>query len=163
VSVECFDCEPCDTQSTTRVRARKTHTCECCDQQIRPGDYYFRDFLAWEGTCEVVKRCPACQLIYRQLNAMMTDDEAADRRLGCGHEFREKWGREPPAELARLAFATPEEKNQLVESGALDVRLSHYSQNNLRYTRQLFTENGVEGFYDRAGNFKPVPATDGAQ
>ena len=29
--------------------------------------------------------------------------------LNCGHEFKERWGREPPPELARLAFMTPAE------------------------------------------------------
>jgi hypothetical protein len=32
-----------------------------------------------------------------------------DLALNCGHEFKERWGREPPPELARLAFLTPAE------------------------------------------------------
>jgi hypothetical protein len=32
-----------------------------------------------------------------------------DIALNCGHEFKERWGREPPPELARLAFMTPSE------------------------------------------------------
>ena len=32
-----------------------------------------------------------------------------DIALNCGHEFKERWGVEPPPDLARLAFLTPAE------------------------------------------------------
>jgi hypothetical protein len=37
------------------------------------------------------------------------EPEWPDLALNCGHEFKERWGREPPPELARLAFMTPAE------------------------------------------------------
>lgn len=37
------------------------------------------------------------------------DSDWPDVALNCGHEFKERWGREPPPELERLAFMTPAE------------------------------------------------------
>lgn len=37
------------------------------------------------------------------------EPEWPDVALNCGHEFKKRWGREPPPELARLAFMTPAE------------------------------------------------------
>ncbi len=37
------------------------------------------------------------------------DSDWPDIALNCGHEFKERWGVEPPPELARLAFMTQAE------------------------------------------------------
>lgn len=37
------------------------------------------------------------------------ESEWPDVALNCGHEFTKRWGREPPPELARLAFMTQAE------------------------------------------------------
>lgn len=44
-----------------------------------------------------------------QRRLLYHESDWPDVALNCGHEFKERWGREPPPELARLAFMTPAE------------------------------------------------------
>lgn len=44
-----------------------------------------------------------------QQRLLYHESQWPDVALNCGHEFKERWGREPPHELARLAFLTPAE------------------------------------------------------
>lgn len=44
-----------------------------------------------------------------QRQLLYHEPEWPDVALNCGHEFKERWGVEPPPELARLAFLTPAE------------------------------------------------------
>jgi hypothetical protein len=44
-----------------------------------------------------------------QRGLLYHEPEWPDLALNCGHEFTKRWGREPPPELARLAFMTPAE------------------------------------------------------
>jgi hypothetical protein len=44
-----------------------------------------------------------------QKRLLYYDSDWPDVSLNCGHEFKERWGREPPPELARLAFLLPSE------------------------------------------------------
>lgn len=49
------------------------------------------------------------KLTNEQHRLLNYESDWPDVALNCGHEFKERWGREPPDELARLAFMTPAE------------------------------------------------------
>ncbi len=102
-----------DAWSENTRRARKDHECDACDCVIRRGDLYVVHSFVYEHTASSVKRCLRCDAIYQHLVELFREkrisDEAPDVRLDCGHEYRERWGVDPPPELAELAFMTPEE------------------------------------------------------
>lgn len=49
------------------------------------------------------------KLTNEQHRLLNYESDWPDVALNCGHEFKERWGVEPPPELARLAFLTPAE------------------------------------------------------
>lgn len=49
------------------------------------------------------------KLTDEQHRLLYYESDWPDVALNCGHEFKERWGREPPPELARLAFLTAAE------------------------------------------------------
>jgi hypothetical protein len=53
------------------------------------------------------------------------DSDWPDVALNCGHEFKERWGVEPPPELARLAFMTPAE---LQTETLSQLRAAHHQE-----------------------------------
>lgn len=110
MSVDCYDCEPFDVNRTCRRRARKEHKCCACGGVIERGQLYTYSFTVFEGSAEGLHRCARCDAIYEHLCSLHTAGEDwPDWRLACGHEYRERWGEDPPAEVARLAFMTPAE------------------------------------------------------
>ncbi len=54
-------------------------------------------------------RGDASRLTEEERKLVYHEPEWPDLALNCGHEFKQRWGREPPPELARLAFMTPAE------------------------------------------------------
>lgn len=111
MSVDCCDGEPCVVDYTTRQRARIEHKCSCCGETIPRTHFYFRQFLVWGGTIDTIKRCARCQALYDALVTSHPGDweTAVALRLDCGHSYREVYEADPPPELARLAFLTPDE------------------------------------------------------
>ncbi len=111
MSVDCSDGEYPDIENERRVRARKEHSCDACKETIERGHLYVKHTLIYEGTVDTTVRCLRCDAIYQQLVVIHADCclELPDLSLNCGHEFKERWGKEPPPELARLAFLTPTE------------------------------------------------------
>lgn len=112
MSVDCCDGEPIVVDDTTRRRARKDHKCQCCSETIPRTHIYFRQFVVWDGTTDTIKRCARCQTLYEALVKSHPDDQetAVAWRLDCGHTYGEVYdGADPPPELERLAFMTPEE------------------------------------------------------
>ena len=93
--------------SETRRRAIKQHKCSACKEAIRPGHTYHVIAIIFEGV-ESLKRCERCQAIHLHLRTL-DRDMWPDERLNCGEEYREHWGREPPPEIAAMAFALPGE------------------------------------------------------
>lgn len=100
--------------------ARIEHECACCSGKIRPGDVYQR--VSWlcpeTARYEATVRCARCQLLYLELRKLHRDEDirddygeemGVDPELACGHSFEKIFGRSPPEELARLAFATADE------------------------------------------------------
>lgn len=119
MSVDCEGGEHVDVDRQQRIRARKEHRCDACKETIGRGHVYVRHTLIYAREVDVTVRCLRCDAIYQQLvvihranNADPSNCDAyewPDVALNCGHEFKERWGREPPPELARLAFMTPSE------------------------------------------------------
>jgi predicted RNA-binding Zn-ribbon protein involved in translation (DUF1610 family) len=85
--------------------ARKEHRCAACNEVIRPGDQYARISIIWEGV-ERIARCLRCQTLHEHLRELDPAFLWPDERLDCGEEYREHWGKEPPPEVAALAFMT---------------------------------------------------------
>jgi hypothetical protein len=89
------------------VVARKEQKCSACDEAIRPGDRYTKVFIVFEREVESLKRCARCQKIHEHLRGIEPYEQWPDEKLKCGMEYKEHWGREPPLEIAALAFALP--------------------------------------------------------
>jgi hypothetical protein len=91
-------------------RARKEHKCSACSETIRRGDLYSYTFSVFDGNTDTVKRCARCETMYQALLVLHRGGETTvDPELKCGHIFEEVFEKEPPPELARLAFMTPAE------------------------------------------------------
>jgi hypothetical protein len=123
VSQSCDDGESVDNYQSGHVTARVAHTCHCCPETIRPGDIHFRASWVYEGRYDSFRRCARCHLLYLELVKLhrkhdirdeFGDLMGVDPELNCGHSFEKVFGREPPEELARLAFMTPAEVQALL-------------------------------------------------
>ena len=93
------------------VKAKKHHRCHACGEDVAPGACYHVTFSVFDGTADTTKRCARCQAIFEHLSARMRvegdAEEFCDAELNCGHEYKERWREEPPAEIAALAFWRP--------------------------------------------------------
>ena len=98
-------------ESISYPRARKEHECCACKETIRRGDKYERFAFKWDGEFECLVRCLRCCAIAEACHARLADwnEEGVAYRLNCGHEWSERFEEEPPPEVARLAFLTPDE------------------------------------------------------
>jgi len=98
--------------------ARKEHRCSACKEAIRPGDRYCVVQMVYDGTASSIKRCLRCQKIHEHLRTLgePIDRLWPDERLDCGEEYRDHWGREPPPEIAALAFVTNDEMQARVRA-----------------------------------------------
>lgn len=103
--------EHADIYRVAQKRARKTHTCSACNGDVRKGDLYTREDVLFEREWTHTIRCDRCQVIYEHLLEMCRlhgeGDEYPNPELDCGHEYKERWGVEPPEWLAALAFWLP--------------------------------------------------------
>lgn len=112
MSVDVASGEPVDVNQETRRRARKDHICDACKGTISRTHFYIRHTVIFYGEVETIKRCLRCQVIYEalcKLHRELGEETAPAWRLDCGDTFEDVFGTEPPPELARLAFLTPEE------------------------------------------------------
>lgn len=102
------DGDYCPVWSDRWVTARKEHRCAACGETIAPSHRYHVTFYVFDGSAHQTKRCERCETIFAHLSDRMEDpEEFCDERLACGHEYRERWGEEPPPEIAALAFWLP--------------------------------------------------------
>lgn len=92
----------------TFPRARKEHRCDGCHGTIRRGDRYLRCFGVWEGDASTWKYCAACKLL---IDAIMSQpgNEGFVHGFDCGHSWRDVFESDPPDDVARLVFMTPDE------------------------------------------------------
>lgn len=104
--------ESYDVYHEIRVFASKPHECDAvmCDQPIRKGDPYWRIQIVYDGRAETIKRCIRCQVIHEHLRGLGGGESWPDERLNCGQDYRDEWGRDPPADIQALAFWRPGEK-----------------------------------------------------
>lgn len=103
-----FD-EAYDVYSETVRKARKQHQCDACKERIPIGVTYCRVFMLFDGEKRSLKRCGRCQKLHQHLRYIGGSDEWPDERLACGHGYKEVWGKDPPEDIAALAFALPGE------------------------------------------------------
>jgi hypothetical protein len=115
MSVDVYDCDPAVVYDENFPRARVDHVCCACSETIRRGDRYARVTMIGERGDKPItwKRCLRCQKIHEHLREVCTRETGGeqwpDEKLNCGHEYRELWGKNPPPEIAALAFALPGE------------------------------------------------------
>jgi hypothetical protein len=67
--------------------------------------------IAWvfDGRAQGAKRCERCQTIHKHLRVKGDGDMWPAEQLDCGEEYAAHWGKEPPEDIAALAFALPGE------------------------------------------------------
>jgi len=108
MSYDLDGCEPFEYFKEHWRKARIEHDCTICHQRIKPGHHYMDIRCRFDGESESVKRCDRCQAIYKHLQekaSASTDDLVVAFKLDCGETYKGEWGREPPDEIAALAFA----------------------------------------------------------
>ncbi len=93
---------PC--QSREWRRARKSHDCYSCGEQIRSGDLYHYTSGIWDGAPDSFKHCARC---WKIVEALWADGAASvDYSLSCGESWEDaREGKEP----VHLAFMTKDE------------------------------------------------------
>ena len=105
--------EPCSVWADRWKTARKEHVCHACRIKIEPGHRYHVTFSVHDGNPDTTKRCARCQAIFEHLSERLRKDgdgmEYCNETLSCGHEYTERWGEEPPPEIAALAFWLPQD------------------------------------------------------
>ncbi len=101
--------EAYDVYTETLRCAAKNHKCDACGEKILKGTHYFSIHCAFDGSANTIKRCKRCQTIHLHLRTLSPGDMWPDEELNCGEEYREHWGKEPPPEIAALAFERPED------------------------------------------------------
>ena len=109
MSEYCDGDERADVHESEWRRANKPHKCKACGLTIEPGQLYHRTAMLFDGSWEAWKRCARCQAIFEHLEGLMDSDEYCNPTLSCGHEYRERWGEDPPPEIAALAFWLPKD------------------------------------------------------
>lgn len=102
------DGDPASTWLESWRRARKRHRCVACSEWIRKGDRYHFASGICEGYPFSIKHCARCWTIYEALRAAKPR-EAIALELNCGTTWKN-----PPPEIAALAFALPGE----IQAGA---------------------------------------------
>ena len=99
--------EPYDAYSCRTIKARKTHECSACGGVIEPKHRYVKIGMVYDGSASTVKRCLRCEAIHTHLSTLGRDQDLYPaERLDCGQSYKDEWGKEPPPEIAALAFKT---------------------------------------------------------
>lgn len=93
----------------TLRRARKDHECDACHETISKGHRYYVVSWHFMGNMESIKRCARCQAIHAHLQDLGMGEFWPAEKLDCGEGYEEHWGKNPPDDIAALAFALPGE------------------------------------------------------
>lgn len=92
-------------------KARKEHRCYACRETIRTGDRYH--FTAQKDDAfATYKHCARCWMMGGAILEAGADSWQYDLR--CGVSWREAFDEEPPENIARLAFMTPDEAQKAI-------------------------------------------------
>lgn len=95
-------------------RARNERQCCACHETIRRGDRYAYNKTLFEGSWSAWCWCARCKTMIDHLDVRLADpDEECDPHLDCGHTYEERFDEPPPPEIARLAFLTPDEAQEM--------------------------------------------------
>lgn len=119
-----------DYTETLRCSAEE-RKCDACKEPIIAGHcYYDIDITVTEADDwgdgleeERLTRCVRCQRIHEHLRTLAPFEMWPDECLACGEEYTEHWGKEPPPEIAELAFVdgaalqTPEMQARALSKG----------------------------------------------
>lgn len=113
----CDDGEYCSVYAESERVARKATKCSACDAPIVAGEKYSYTFIVFDGEKSQIRRCARCQVIHKHLRELCRKEEEegdgveryTDEELKCGDDYHAVWGKEPPPEIAALAFALPGE------------------------------------------------------
>lgn len=89
------------------VSARKAHRCEACGEQISAGHRYHRGVQKYEGQMNTFRHCARCWALVECILAAGASSVQWDLR--CGVSWQEAFEKEPPDEVAALAFMTQDE------------------------------------------------------
>jgi len=106
-------------QSERFPHARKEHHCYACSEPIRIGDKYAYSVAIGEEGFDSYKHCLRCLAILNAISlahAKMGSSVAIRWDLNCGENWLDAIG-ELPDEIARLAFLTRDEIQQLEVMG----------------------------------------------
>jgi hypothetical protein len=122
VDTDSFDGH-CDVWEESLRRARKEHKCDACHEPIQRGELYHATRSLFDGRWDTTYRCARCETMYRFLQPLMARGEVCHEELDCGHEFTEVFNREPPPEVAALAFMSQAEAQALLGPGGLRTQL----------------------------------------
>ncbi len=109
-------CDPQDCDSNIWLgdrwrKARMSHACCACRESIQPGYRYHFMAVLIGGHVETYKHCARC---YAILSAIWAEGEAAQYELDCGESWEDVIG-DLPDDVARLAFMTPDEAQELAK------------------------------------------------
>jgi hypothetical protein len=88
--------------------ARKEHQCCGCGETIRRGDRYHFTSGIWDGEPASFKHCARCYAMWEALVDRADAREVVRYDLSCDDEWRD-----PPDDVAALAFMTPDEGQTL--------------------------------------------------
>ena len=92
-------------------RARKEHRCFACREMIRVGDRYHSVAQVTDGEFDVYKHRARC---WAMCNAILeAGAEAVQWDLHCGESWEDAFGGPPPDDVARLAFLSPDEGQEI--------------------------------------------------
>ena len=102
---------PSATSETWR-RARKSHLCCACGEEIHAGDRYHYTSGIWDGRADSFKHCARCMMMLDWLmRELAGSGDLVQFDLNCGEEYED-----PPPEIADLAFMTRAEAQALVRT-----------------------------------------------
>lgn len=122
MSISADDCDECVYLGSNgeQVATAPLRCCACRDT-IQVGHryqdgYYYREAFdeddeeigdGDEVVTEELPQCLRCHAVYLHLQALLRGTgEWCAWELDCGHDYWERWEREPPPEIAELAFVS---------------------------------------------------------
>ncbi len=97
----------------TLTVAKSPVKCDACKEDIADGHRYYaiecvNHYAVPEhddkDDVDEYNRCLRCQKLHEHLRTLGDGEMWPDEQLDCGEEYTEHWDKEPPPEIAELAF-----------------------------------------------------------
>jgi hypothetical protein len=99
--------------SSERRRARKLHVCCACGETIPVAALHVYTTQLYGGDWQHWRHCARCWLM---VDAVISRGESCYWQLDCGASWEAAFGAAPPDDVAALAFLTPREAQQRLET-----------------------------------------------